>query len=47
MTDERERDFFINLLRPVLLKIVGWINRTYGTVTHCGNCKQSVVKFEN
>lgn len=46
MTEERERDFFVNLLRPVLLKIVGWINRTYGHAeVKCGSCKQSIVKF--
>lgn len=45
MTPERERDFFVSLLRPVLLKVVAWINRNYGCCGKCGSCGQQTVKF--
>jgi hypothetical protein len=46
MNEDQAKDFFINLLRPVLLKVVAWINRNYGTVTRCTKCDSSIVKFE-
>jgi hypothetical protein len=46
MNEEREHDFFVNLLRPVLLKIVSWINKHYAReLSRCKECDSAIVKF--
>lgn len=37
MTEKVEREFFVDILRPVLLKIAAWIARTWGIESKCGH----------